>query len=328
MTRTDRRHGRLAGRADHLPRRPAPDRRRRVDTTGVGIAAYEWGDEDAPAAAPRPRRLRLRRHLRRVRAAAGRRRLARRGVGPARPRRLASTPRSTAGTPTCATRWPCSTRADRRRRARARPLQGRRPACMQLADACPHRVQPPRQPRRPPVAAARARRRRPRAHAAAGRPSSTAGSTTAGARPTASASRARSTSWPRRRGRMNPRLSHRVAALPRRPSVPARTPTAGAGRSIPSMRFGGFGPWRPEWSMLRLPGLGDARSSACSASRSEEMGWGTRPEDVVPYLPPGAPSSRRSTDVGHFVHIEQPDVVADLVLDVPRVTAVTLAERR
>ena len=31
----------------------------------------------------------------------------------------------------------------------------------------------------------------------------------------------------------------------------------------PTMRFGGFGPWRPEWSMLRLPGLGSRGSGSC-----------------------------------------------------------------
>jgi pimeloyl-ACP methyl ester carboxylesterase len=44
------------------------------------------------------------------------------------------------------------------------------------------------------------------------------------------------------------------------------------------------------------------------------MGWGTRPEDVVPFLPPVS-TFVPLDGVGHFVHIEQPRAVADLVLD-------------
>jgi pimeloyl-ACP methyl ester carboxylesterase len=46
----------------------------------------------------------------------------------------------------------------------------------------------------------------------------------------------------------------------------------------------------------------------------EAMGWGTRPADVEPYLPPGGRLVALD-DVGHFVHIEQPRLIADLVLD-------------
>ena len=44
------------------------------------------------------------------------------------------------------------------------------------------------------------------------------------------------------------------------------------------------------------------------------MGWGTRPDDVTPYLPLGAQFEVLS-DTGHFVHIEQPELIAGLVLD-------------
>ncbi len=81
----------------------------------------------------------------------------------------------------------------------------------------------------------------------------------------------------------------------------------------PSMRMGGVGPWQPEWSMMRLPGLGMPVLGILGLA-VEVMGWGTTPEDVVPLLPPGARFVPLE-GVGHFVHIEQPELVADLVLD-------------
>jgi pimeloyl-ACP methyl ester carboxylesterase len=44
------------------------------------------------------------------------------------------------------------------------------------------------------------------------------------------------------------------------------------------------------------------------------MGWGTQPEDVAHFLPPGG-TLVPLEDSGHFVHIEHPRKVADLVLD-------------
>ena len=46
------------------------------------------------------------------------------------------------------------------------------------------------------------------------------------------------------------------------------------------MRMGGFGPWRPEWSMLRLPGIGVPVMGVLGLEL-EVMGWGTRPEHVL-----------------------------------------------
>ena len=81
----------------------------------------------------------------------------------------------------------------------------------------------------------------------------------------------------------------------------------------PTLRLGGFGPWRPEWSMARLPGIA-APVLAVLGREPELMGWGTQPEDVLPILPAGAVF--HSLDgVGHFVHIEQPRLVADMVLE-------------
>jgi pimeloyl-ACP methyl ester carboxylesterase len=81
----------------------------------------------------------------------------------------------------------------------------------------------------------------------------------------------------------------------------------------PALRFGGFGPWSPEWSMGRLPGIA-VPVLGVLALQPEAMGWGTRPEDVLPYFPP---SGRLEVldDSGHFVHIEQPRRVADLILE-------------
>lgn len=81
----------------------------------------------------------------------------------------------------------------------------------------------------------------------------------------------------------------------------------------PSMRMGGFGPWRPEWSMMRLPGLG-MPVLGILGMEVEVMGWGTLPVDAIGNLPPGARFVPLE-GVGHFVHIEQPRLVADLILD-------------
>lgn len=81
----------------------------------------------------------------------------------------------------------------------------------------------------------------------------------------------------------------------------------------PAMRLGGFGPWRPEWSMQRVPGIGVPFLGVLGLE-PETMGWGTQPDDVIPYLPPGA-TFVPLDGVGHFVHVEQPRLVADLVLE-------------
>lgn len=113
-----------------------------------------------------------------------------------------------------------------------------------------------------------------------------------------------------RRGRMNPRLDQ--AWL--RYLVPIggyERPDGWRWKIDASMRMGGFGPWRPEWSMARLPSLG--MPVLCLLGLDlEVMGWGTRPEDVEPYLPAGA-RFEALEGVGHFVHIEQPDAVAERI---------------
>jgi len=116
----------------------------------------------------------------------------------------------------------------------------------------------------------------------------------------------------RRRGRMNPRLDHDW--LRYLVSVGARRDDDGWRWKIdPTLRPGGFGPWRPEWSMQRLPGIGVPFLGVLGLE-PEVMGWGTQPDDVTPYLPSGAVFVPLD-GVGHFVHIEQPRTVADLVLE-------------
>jgi pimeloyl-ACP methyl ester carboxylesterase len=115
----------------------------------------------------------------------------------------------------------------------------------------------------------------------------------------------------RRRGRMNPRLPHEW--LRYLVTVGGRQDDDGWRWKIdPALRLGGFGPWRPEWAMKRLPGL-SMPLLAVLACEPELMGWGTRPEDIVPFLPPGA-RLEPLDGVGHFVHIEQPHAVAAAVV--------------
>lgn len=115
-----------------------------------------------------------------------------------------------------------------------------------------------------------------------------------------------------RRGRMNTRMT--PDWLRYLVTVGARRDEDGwRWRIDPTLRMGGFGPWRPEWSMLRLPGL-SMPFMAVLGLELEVMGWGTRPEDVVPFLPAGA-RFETLAGIGHFMHIEQPQLVADMVLD-------------
>ena len=115
-----------------------------------------------------------------------------------------------------------------------------------------------------------------------------------------------------RRKRMNPRLS--LEWLRYLVPVGARedAPDQWRWKLDPIMRFGGFGPWRPEWSMMRMPGLAMPVLGVLGL-QNETMGWGTQPEDVQHFLPPGG-TLVPLEDSGHFVHVEHPRRVADLVL--------------
>ncbi len=115
-----------------------------------------------------------------------------------------------------------------------------------------------------------------------------------------------------RRARMNPRLDQ--AWLEYVVPIGATEYDDGWRWNIdPSLRFGGFGPWRPEWAMEHLPGVGVPVLGVLGLEY-EIMGWGTTPDDVLVNLP-----SRGRYEglegVGHFVHIEAPDTVAALIVD-------------
>lgn len=115
-----------------------------------------------------------------------------------------------------------------------------------------------------------------------------------------------------RRGRMNTRLSHDW--LRYLVTVGGREDVDGwRWRIDPTLRMGGFGPWRPEWSMAHLPGVG-LPFLAVIGLEPEVMGWGTLPEDVVPYLPPDGELVALE-GIGHFLHIEDPHRIRDLVVD-------------
>lgn len=115
-----------------------------------------------------------------------------------------------------------------------------------------------------------------------------------------------------RRGRMNPRLSPEW--LRYLVQVGGREDTDGwRWRIDPTLRMGGFGPWRPEWTILRVPALG-MPFLAVLGTETEVMGWGTRPADVARHLPPQG-RMEVIDDVGHFLHIEAPHAMADLIAD-------------
>jgi pimeloyl-ACP methyl ester carboxylesterase len=50
------------------------------------------------------------------------------------------------------------------------------------------------------------------------------------------------------------------------------------------------------------------------AGQQEPMGWGTLPHQIQPFLPAGG-RLEVLPDQGHFVHIEQPALVAQMVIE-------------
>jgi pimeloyl-ACP methyl ester carboxylesterase len=116
----------------------------------------------------------------------------------------------------------------------------------------------------------------------------------------------------RRRARMNPRLHHDWLRYLARHG--ARRDSDGWRWKIdPTLRMGGFGPWRSRWATDRLPGF-PVPMLALLGTENEPMGWGVKREHIEPYLPKRA-RLQVMQDTGHFIHIERPRETADLVLD-------------
>lgn len=115
-----------------------------------------------------------------------------------------------------------------------------------------------------------------------------------------------------RRAQMNPRLSQ--AWLQYIVHAGARQSEDGWRWKIdPSLRFGGFGPWRSRWVADRLPGF-PIPLLGLFGTETEPMGWGVEPESLRKYLPVHA-RIEVVEDVGHFLHIEKPELTAKLVLE-------------
>lgn len=116
----------------------------------------------------------------------------------------------------------------------------------------------------------------------------------------------------RRRAAMNPRLT--IEWLRYLVTVGGRLdPDGWRWRTDPALRLGGFGPRRPEWTQNALAGLG-MPILAIVGTEPEEMGWATGRDEIEPHLPTDGELVELE-GVGHFVHIEQPRWVADLVLE-------------
>lgn len=116
----------------------------------------------------------------------------------------------------------------------------------------------------------------------------------------------------RRRAKMNPRLP--IEWLRYLVTVGGRLDDDGwRWKTDIALRLGGFGPRRPEWTMNALAGLA-MPFLAILGTEPEEMGWGTGRGEISPHLPTDGELVELE-GVGHFVHIEQPRWVADLVLE-------------
>ena len=115
-----------------------------------------------------------------------------------------------------------------------------------------------------------------------------------------------------RRQPMNPRLTREW--LEYLVTVGARHDDEGWRWKIdPVLHLGGFGPWRPGWSLDHLAALEMPFLGVLSGVQDDPMGWKSRRGDIEPFLPPGG-QLEFYDDIGHFLHIEQTRFIADLVL--------------
>ncbi len=113
-----------------------------------------------------------------------------------------------------------------------------------------------------------------------------------------------------RRGKMNPRLPpdwlrYLVTAGAR------RDPDGWRWKLDPGMRWG-VGPFRPDWTLDRLNEV-RVPMLALVSTIEEPMGWGASAEELRTYL--SGSSKVEELELGHFLHIEEPRAITDLVLD-------------
>lgn len=115
-----------------------------------------------------------------------------------------------------------------------------------------------------------------------------------------------------RRARMNPR--HSMEWLCYLVTQGARQASDGWRWKLdPAIRPGGFGPFRSRWMTDRLPGF-PVPLLAIFGTVEEPMGWDITIEQITPFMPQ---SGRLAVvqDTGHFIHIERPQETAALIID-------------
>ena len=115
-----------------------------------------------------------------------------------------------------------------------------------------------------------------------------------------------------RRARQNPRLSHDWLRY---------FTFHGAHRSEDGWRWKvdpvmgrGFGPWKPDWIGRTWGAL---RTPLLAVIGSEPDTWGPLPEAILDERLSYVPKLERATveGAGHFVHMEQPEATARLLMD-------------
>jgi pimeloyl-ACP methyl ester carboxylesterase len=116
----------------------------------------------------------------------------------------------------------------------------------------------------------------------------------------------------RRRARMNPRLPIEWLRYLVQQGA-RRDPDGWRWKIDPSLRMGGFGPWRSRWATDRLPGF-PIPLLAFLGTENEPMSWGVKAHDLAGFLPPHG-RIEVIANTGHFIHIERPREVAAHVLN-------------
>lgn len=115
-----------------------------------------------------------------------------------------------------------------------------------------------------------------------------------------------------RRARMNPRLSHEWLCYLATQGA-RHDPDGWRWKIDPTLRMGGFGPYRARWMTDRLPGF-PVPMLAIFGTVTEPMGWDVTPEELAPYLP-SSTQVEVMPETGHFIHIEHPHRTAALTID-------------